>query len=282
DFFDQSLDEIKILKILNDAGDCDSFRCLKMIEFFYYKEHLVIVTELLKLNLYEFQSFINSTAEEPYFTLPRIAYIAYQVLIALDYVHRLGILHCDVKPENILLQSYSRVEVKLIDFGSGCFMTDHLSSYIQSRSYRAPEVILGLGYTGKIDVWSLGCVIAEMWNGGEVLFENDSVPCMLARIQASCGTVPKHMLGGSEAGRFFSPSGLVYEEAEEGGGSSSLRAQLGFDDADEETGEVEGSFIDFVEGLLRVDPDTRLDAQQALAHPFIVNSIAMIGEDQSY
>lgn len=55
DFFDQSLDEIKILKILNDAGDCDSFRCLKMIEFFYYKEHLVIVTELLKLNLYEFQ-----------------------------------------------------------------------------------------------------------------------------------------------------------------------------------------------------------------------------------
>ena len=72
DFFDQSLDEIKILKIINDAGDCDSHRCLKMIEYFYYKEHLIIVTELLKLNLYEFQSFINSSGERRPRTLTNI------------------------------------------------------------------------------------------------------------------------------------------------------------------------------------------------------------------
>lgn len=70
-----------------------------------------------------------------------------------------------LQPENIVIRSYSRCEVKLIDFGSSCFATDHPTTYIQSRSYRAPEVILGLDYDGRIDVWSLGCVIAEQLTG---------------------------------------------------------------------------------------------------------------------
>jgi serine/threonine protein kinase len=60
--------------------------------------------------------------------------------------------------------------VKVIDLGSSCFITDHLSSYVQSRSYRAPEVILGLPYGQKIDVWSLGCILAELATG-YVLFQ---------------------------------------------------------------------------------------------------------------
>ena len=54
-----------------------------------------------------------------------------------------------------------RCEVKIIDFGSSCFITDHLSSYVQSRSYRAPEVILGMPYDQKIDIWSLGCILVK-------------------------------------------------------------------------------------------------------------------------
>jgi serine/threonine protein kinase len=60
--------------------------------------------------------------------------------------------------------------VKVIDLGSSCFITDHLSSYVQSRSYRAPEVILGLPYGQKIDIWSLGCILAELATG-YVLFQ---------------------------------------------------------------------------------------------------------------
>ena len=67
-----------------------------------------------------------------------------QCLEALRFVHGLDLIHCDLKPENILIKSYSRCEIKVIDFGSSCFTRDHLSSYVQSRSYRAPEVILGL------------------------------------------------------------------------------------------------------------------------------------------
>ena len=108
---------------------------------------------------------------EPYFTLPRLGYITRQCLVALKFLHNLGLVHSDVKPKNILLGSYSRAQIKLIDFGSSCYLTDQQSSYIQSRSYRAPEVVLGFPYDRKIDVWSLGCVLAEMYTD-EVTFQN--------------------------------------------------------------------------------------------------------------
>lgn len=91
--------------------------------------------------------------------------ITIQCLEALQFLHGLGLIHCDLKPENILVKSYSRCEVKVIDLGSSCFETDHLCSYVQSRSYRAPEVILGLPYDKKIDIWSLGCILAELCTG---------------------------------------------------------------------------------------------------------------------
>lgn len=91
--------------------------------------------------------------------------ITIQCLEALNFLHGLGLIHCDLKPENILIKSYSRCEIKVIDLGSSCFETDHLCSYVQSRSYRAPEVILGLPYDKKIDIWSLGCILAELCSG---------------------------------------------------------------------------------------------------------------------
>lgn len=65
--------------------------------------------------------------------------------------------------------------MKVIDLGSSCFTTDHLSSYVQSRSYRAPEVILGILYNQKVDIWSLGCILAELVSGS-VLFQVTSSP----------------------------------------------------------------------------------------------------------
>jgi serine/threonine protein kinase len=91
--------------------------------------------------------------------------ITRQCLEALQYLHNLGIVHCDLKPENILIKSYKKCEVKIIDLGSSCFKTDNLCLYVQSRSYRAPEVMLGLQYDEKIDIWSLGCILAELCSG---------------------------------------------------------------------------------------------------------------------
>ena len=213
DFFDQSLDEIKVLELLRQTGKCHENNIVEMKTFFYHREHLVIVTELLRQNLYEFGKFVAENDEPPYFTRKRLCYVTEQLLVALNFIHQRGLVHSDVKPENILLASYSRARVKLIDFGSSCYLTDRQSSYIQSRSYRAPEVILGLPYDGKIDVWSLGCVVAEMYTG-EVTFQNDSVVTMLSRIEAICGSFPRHIIAnGRQTGQFFTGSGLIYERA---------------------------------------------------------------------
>merc|ERR1719160_2263619 len=213
DFVDQSLDEIKLLKLIHaNTDDIDSKHCIRLIDCFYHKEHLIIVTELLRENLYEFSKFNREQGEAPWFTLGRLQKVARQLLIALEYIHGLCLIHSDVKPENILIQSYSRCLVKLIDFGSSCFIDDHLSSYVQSRSYRAPEVLLGLPYGQKIDIWSLGCVLAELWTG-YVLFQNDSVQSLLARIAGIIGPFPASMLAvGRFVPNYFTQDGRLFKE----------------------------------------------------------------------
>ena len=191
DFFDQSLDEVKLLKLVNERDPGDAKGILRLYDYFYHAEHLFIVTELLRANLYEFQKFNIESEDETYFTLPAIKSVARQVLTSLAFMHSLDLIHCDLKPENILVKSYSKCEVKVIDLGSSCYVTDHLSSYVQSRSYRAPEVILGAPYNTKVDVWSLGCILAELYTG-EVLFHNDSLASLLAKCAGEGG--------GAEAG----------------------------------------------------------------------------------
>ena len=320
DFFDQSLDEIKILELLRQTGKCHEKYIVEMRTFFYHREHLIIVTELLRQNLFEFGKFIVDNDEAPYFPISRLAFVTRQILVALEFVHRLGLVHSDVKPENILLSSYSRAQAKLIDFGSSCYLTDRQSSYIQSRSYRAPEVVLGLPYDGRIDIWSLGCVVAEMFTG-EVTFQNDSIVSMLSRIEAICGTFPRHMIAqGRQSGRFFAKSGLLFEkvadEKDESGHESnesddddsseprrqyvdifqpkttSLAARLGFDvdlmdrfDADVMLTKEESKqalFVDFVRKLLTIDSDVRPTAHQALQHPWMVYADTLTEEDIKY
>ncbi|KAL0248312.1 hypothetical protein GEMRC1_003548 [Eukaryota sp. GEM-RC1] len=171
DYFDQSLDEIKLLKLLNDTDEEENFNIVRLFNYFYHREHLFLVFELLKENLYEAFKYNHRHENDPYFTLPVIQSIARQLLTSLAFCHDLDIIHSDIKPENILIRSYTRRLIKLVDFGSSCFTHDHLSSYVQSRSYRAPEVLLGLPYDCKIDIWSAACVLAELWTGGGVVFK---------------------------------------------------------------------------------------------------------------
>ena len=317
DYFDQSLDEIKILQLLKDTGRVQDNNIVEMKSFFYHREHLVIVTELLRQNLYEFGKSILESRGPLYFTRLRLSHIIRQCLVALKFVHELGLMHCDIKPENILLGSYSRALVKVIDFGSSSFVTDRQSSYIQSRSYRAPEVILGLPYGGKIDIWSLGCVVAEMYTN-EVTFQNDSELSMLSRIEAICGPFPRHMIAkGRNSHRIFTDSGLIYEKLasedqddearidDRSRGSSddgvdkslynvyqpkmtTIAGRLGFEEdfMDQprlsEDDNNRALFIDFVGKLLTVDPDLRPTATEALKHPWITSSLELNEDDIKY
>ncbi|KAF5806023.1 putative dual-specificity kinase CMGC-DYRK-PRP4 family [Helianthus annuus] len=267
DFFDQSLDEIKLLKFINKHDPGDKYHLLRLYDYFYYREHLLIVCELLKANLYEFHKFNRESGGEVYFTMPRLQSITIQCLEALEFLHGLGLIHCDLKPENILVKSYSRCEVKVIDLGSSCFETDHLCSYVQSRSYRAPEVILGLPYDKKIDIWSLGCILAELCTGN-VLFQNDSPATLLARVIGVISPIGQDMLAkGRDTYKYFSKNHMLYERNQDTNRleylipkKTSLRHRLPMGD--------EG-FIDFVSYLLEINPKKRPSATKALKHPWL-------------
>ncbi|KAL6841289.1 hypothetical protein ACP4OV_028807 [Aristida adscensionis] len=267
DFFDQSLDEIKLLKYVNKYDPEDDHHILRLYDYFYYQEHLFIVTELLRANLYEFQKYNQESGDELYFSLPRIQSIARQCLEALVYLHHLNIVHCDLKPENILLKSYSRCEIKVIDLGSSCFLSDNLTLYVQSRSYRAPEVILGMPYDQKIDIWSLGCILAELYTG-EVLFPNESVPIILARMIGTIGPIDSEMLAlGQETRKYFTDENDLFHKNEETDQleylipeKSSLRRHLQCPDS---------KFVDFLSYLLQLNPRKRPTASEALQHRWL-------------
>ena len=100
--------------------------------------------------------------------------------------------HCDVKTANICVVNSDARIFKLIDFGSAVLEYDVHMSYVQSRWYRAPEVMLGLAWDAKADVWSLGCTLAEVLLGAP-LFQLPSSVLVLAGQLALCGPLPQWM-----------------------------------------------------------------------------------------
>ena len=97
----------------------------------------------------------------------QIKVFSYQMLRGINYIHKLNIVHRDIKPHNVLVDKRTNYLI-ICDFGSAkqIIKGEPNISYICSRCYRAPELIFGATqYHGYIDVWSIGCVIAEMING---------------------------------------------------------------------------------------------------------------------
>lgn len=176
----QSVNEIKMLKHMKGR---QHENIIEFYEHFNFRSHICIVTEVLSLNLYSVLEITQFRG----FSIDLVKQFARQILSGLAYLHSLKIVHCDIKPENIMIKlpeepQDEKLFVKIIDFGSSCFNDKKTFTYIQSRFYRAPEIILGANYDNKIDIWSLGCLLAELFTGSPLLAgknEIDQIGLML-------------------------------------------------------------------------------------------------------
>ncbi|XP_053550206.1 homeodomain-interacting protein kinase 4-like [Bombina bombina] len=157
--------EIKMLNALKKV-DSDKWNFIRFYEYLYDSNKFYLVFELLEQSLYDYQKQ-NSFTPLP---INHIRTITTQVLIALSKLQELSIMHTDLKPENIMLVNQAKYpfKIKLIDFGNACISQDanyFKQPYMQTRYYRSPEILLGLPFSSKIDMWSLGCIIGELHLG---------------------------------------------------------------------------------------------------------------------
>jgi len=235
-----------------------------MINFtqsFYFRGHLCISTELLGMNLYEFIKAYDFKG----FSLRLIRRFSKQMLASLVLLKSRRVIHCDLKPENILLAHPLHSEIKVIDFGSSCFENEKVYTYIQSRFYRSPEVILGMSYGLPIDMWSLGCILAELLTGYPI-FPGENEQEQLACIMEIFGPPEKHLIEKSSRKKlFFDSMGKPRVTVSTKGrrrrpSSKTLQQALKCDDE---------AFLDFISRCLRWDPERRMKPDEAMLHEFV-------------
>ncbi|KAJ6161346.1 hypothetical protein N7470_004742 [Penicillium chermesinum] len=295
-YFNQSMMEVSVLDLLNSKYDKnDDHHLLRLKDTFIHRQHLCLAFELLSVNLYELikQNQFRGLST----TLVRV--FAQQLLNALSLLNKAHLIHCDLKPENILLKNLESPIIKVIDFGSACDERQTVYTYIQSRFYRSPEVLLGLPYSSAIDMWSLGCIVVELFLGLP-LFPGSSEYNQVCRIVEMLGLPPTWMLEmGKQSGEFFEKTQDEYgrktyrlksleqysrehntkEQPSKKYFSASTLEEIirsyPMPRKNMKQAEIERelnnrvAFIDFVRGLLSINPLERWSPQQAKLHPFI-------------
>ncbi|XP_038842281.1 dual specificity tyrosine-phosphorylation-regulated kinase 2 [Salvelinus namaycush] len=277
-FHRQAAEEIRILEHLRKQDKDSTMNVIHMLENFTFRNHICMTFELLSMNLYE---LIKKNKFQG-FSLPLVRKFAHSILQCLDSLHKNRIIHCDLKPENILLKQQGRSGIKVIDFGSSCYEHQRVYTYIQSRFYRAPEVILGSRYGMPIDMWSLGCILAELLTGYPLVpgeDEGDQLACVIELL----GMPSQKLLDSSKRAKNFVsskgyprycavttlPDGSVVLN-----GGRSRRGKLrGPPGSKEWVTALKGCddplFLDFIKQCLEWDPAVRMTPSQALRHPWL-------------
>ncbi|XP_064198432.1 dual specificity tyrosine-phosphorylation-regulated kinase 2-like isoform X2 [Anguilla rostrata] len=277
-FHRQAAEEIRILEHLRKQDKEAAMNVVHMLENFSFRNHICMTFELLSMNLYE---LIKKNKFQG-FSLPLVRKFAHSILQCLESLHKSRIIHCDLKPENILLKQQGRSGIKVIDFGSSCYEHQRVYTYIQSRFYRAPEVILGARYGMPIDMWSLGCILAELLTGYPLLpgeDESDQLACIMELL----GMPAQKLLDASKRAKNFvsskgHPRYCTVTTLPDGStaltGGRSRRGKLRGPPGSKELSTAlkgcdDALFLDFLKQCLEWDPAVRMSPGQALRHPWL-------------
>ncbi|KAJ3412249.1 dual specificity protein kinase kns1 [Chytridiales sp. JEL 0842] len=283
---DASKIEMKVLNALKVNDPYNQKRCIHLMGYFDYRNHICMVFELLSQSVFD---FLKANEFHPFPTW-QIQSFSAQIIEAVAFLHNLRLIHTDLKPENIMLEDNScrviaakhypykvrrellHTRIRLIDFGSAIFEEDYHSSVVSTRHYRAPEIILGLGWSFPCDMWSVGCIMVEFFTGDALFQTHDNLE-HLAMMEVVFGKLPDSMiksLSGKESAKYFRPNGTVnWPTAQTTRASRKYVKKLQpIDHLLRPYDELTMHFLDLVKRLLTYDPKERITAREALQHPF--------------
>ncbi|EDN05546.1 protein kinase [Histoplasma capsulatum] len=299
--------ELRVLSTLACNDRANRNKCIHLRDCFDFRNHICIVTDLLGSSVFD---FLKGNGFVP-FPSSHIQSFARQLFTSVAFLHDLNLVHTDLKPENILLVSnayqtftYNRPvpsashtscrnarqrrvlldsEIRLIDFGSATFNDEYHSSIVSTRHYRAPEIILNLGWSFPCDIWSIGCILVEFYTGDALFQTHDNLE-HLAMMESVCGgkldaKLVKQVMqgrGGSvnAASKYFIRNRLDYPNVETSKASRKyVRAMKQLHEFIPATTPFNKHFLDLLRRIFVYDPKSRITAKQALKHPWFKESI---------
>ncbi|XP_046874558.1 dual specificity protein kinase CLK2 isoform X1 [Hypomesus transpacificus] len=277
--------EINVLERINEKDPENKHLCVQMHDWFDYHGHMCISFELLALSTFD---FLKENNYLPY-SISQVRHMAYQVCLAVKFLHDNKLTHTDLKPENILFvnsdftmtynvekkrdeRTVKSTAVRVVDFGSATFDHEHHSTIVSTRHYRAPEVILELGWSQPCDVWSLGCILFEYYLGF-TLFQTHDNREHLAMMERILGPVPSRMIRKTRKQKYFYRGRLDWDESSSAGkyvreNCKPLRRYLLSEAEDHH------QLFDLIESMLEYEPSKRLALADSLKHPFFEAGVA--------
>lgn len=283
-----ALNEYRVLQAIKAHDKDNVYHCVHVRECLEREAgNICLVFDLLGSSIYDFHSSNHFQS----FPQEHIQQFALQILQSLSYFHHLGIIHTDLKPENIMLVSadyfsappkkkkrdikYNKIltntNIQVIDFGSAIFETDHHSSVVSTRHYRAPEIIMGLGWSFPCDIWSVGCILAELVTGEALFRTHDNVE-HLAMMEAVLGPIPRSMAfqSNNKGQALFGPDGKLNFPTNETTkqSSKSVKNMKELNKIAGRTGLFGKHFTDLLKKMMTYSPEDRITAYDALQHPF--------------
>jgi len=280
DYREDAKMEINVLSKLGRYDPAGKYLCVSMLDWFNYHGHMCISFEILGKSVYDFQKENNF---EPY-PVHHVRRMAYDLCQSVNFLHNNRLTHTDLKPENILFRNskselsatvnnseHKKVldpSIRLIDFGSATFDHEHHSRVIQTRHYRAPEVILEQGWAQPCDVWSIGCIIFELAIGHTLFQTLDNLE-HLAMMERVLGLMPMRMAHKNEkAAEYFTGGRLNWDMQTLRYVQDNARPLHEYNMREGWTDRDWREMMDLIHRMLVYDPDRRTTLNQALGHPF--------------
>jgi len=287
---EQAKGEIELLRRFTQLpavpphGDwVDYANVVRLVDDFVHHSHCCLVFELLPFTLYDLLKISRFRGV----SLVLVSRFAQNLLCTLECLRQpeVDVIHCDLKPENVMLVKHDDHRVKVIDFGSSCSSKRQPFTYIQSRFYRAPEVLLCRPYTHAIDMWSLGCILVEM-HTGQPLFNGKNEGEQMRKIAEVLGMPPSHMIAGIGAKSkikdlFVLDAGQYKLAPDKAAADGKKRRDPATRDlttiirkptpspmSAEQERDYE-LFEDLIRKMLEFEPDRRIVPRDALQHPFL-------------